>query len=126
MKAIFVWLAIVSTSLVPSYILASNNPHVETCVRIVNANKATTDDTDTYSNCRFIENSHATACLKLMAAGFSQYEISQESVYDGIDGNHVLACAFFYRDSSVKCLGEILTQHQQVPTVSDILYCEDK
>lgn len=31
MKVILFWLAIVFTSLVPSYILASDNPHIETC-----------------------------------------------------------------------------------------------
>ena len=47
MKVILFWLAIVFTSLAPSYILASDNPHMETCVRIVNANKDSSDSINT-------------------------------------------------------------------------------
>ena len=127
MKRICFWSVIVFAILVTSSGLTSDNPHVGLCTRLVNANKSTTDHADTVTNCRFITTSYSAGCLEAIAAGFAKYPLTDESVYDGIDSNHLFACAFFRdesHESSVKCLREILTR--RIPTIHDIHACLDK
>ena len=124
MKRICFWSVIVFAILVTSSGLTSDNPHVELCTRLVNANKSTTDHADTVTHCRFITTSYSAGCLEAIAAGFAKYPLTDESVYDGIDSSHIFACALFRHgshESSIKCLREILMRRH--PTVPDINAC---
>ena len=122
MKTILFWLTIVATCFVPLLILASDNPHVETCTRLVNdAKKSTTDSDDTVSNCILIIDSQKASCIALLVNEFNEYQITESSVYDGVDSNHIFACSFFERSSSVACLEEML-KHRH-PAISDIRTC---
>ena len=125
MKRVCLWLVMVIAILVTSLGLASDNPHVETCTRLVNdAKKNTTDPVDTVSNCVLIRNSHAAVCIKLLVNEFNEYQITESSVYDGFDSNHIFACSFFKRSSSVACLEEMLKRRH--PAISDITACSER
>ncbi|MCY4514301.1 MAG: hypothetical protein OXC69_04095, partial [Candidatus Tectomicrobia bacterium] len=116
------WLTIMTIGFIPLLVLASDNPHVETCTRLVSdAKKSTTDPDDTVTNCILIIDSHKAACIELMVNEFNEYQITESSVYDGFDSNHIFACSFFKRHSSVTCLKEMLTQRH--PAISDIRTC---
>ena len=121
MKKICFWLGTVFAILITSSGLTSDNPHVELCTRLVNADRNTTDHADTVTHCIFIKNSYSAGCLEAIAAGFAKYPLTDESVYDGIDSSHIFACAFIRREPQVKCLREILTRRH--PTIPDILTC---
>ena len=124
MKTVVLCMLIVIANCMPLSVLASDKEHIDNCIRLVNANRNTTDVNDTVSNCRVIRNSHEASCLETMAAGFTRYETGNDSVYDGIDSNHIFACSLFERDSSVRCLDGILIL--RLPTVGDIVACAEK
>ena len=126
MKVRCFWFAILVGILLSSASFASDNLHMEACIRIVdNTIQSTTDDSiDTSSNCDFILNSYAVRCVETISSGFTNYPTTGESVYDGIDSNHILACALFYSHSSVMCLNDILGRRR--PAVDDILACVEK
>ena len=124
MRSVLFWLLVVYTSLVPTYIEASDNPHMESCIQIVSVIKDTDDSTDTNVNCSFISNAHQVSCLKVMSLGFSRWGISPDFLYDGIHFNHIAACILFGRNTQVECLNEIAKQ--RLPSIRDILDCSDK
>ena len=128
MISVLFWLSIIFASCVSPSVLASDNPHVDTCTRVVNTNRrSATDFTDTVSYCKYIQTSHSASCLEKIAVGFTKYEGYQNTdgyEYDGIDFRHIQACQLYLRNSSVQCLGEILAQRR--PTFSDILSCGDE
>ena len=125
MKTILFWLTIMVICFVPLLILASDDPHVETCTRLVNdAKKSTTDPMDTVSNCVLIRNTHAEACVEALVNEFNEYQPTESSVYDGFDSSHIFACSFFERNSSVRCLKEMLKRRH--PAISDMRACSKR
>ena len=125
MKAILFWLTIVATCFVPLLNLASDNPHEVTCTRLVNdAEKSTTDPDDTATNCFVISDSYSLSCLETILKSFEKFPTTEESVYDGIDSNHLFACMLFERHSSVTCLNGILAIRR--PTIEDMLACSKR
>ena len=123
MKSVFLCILIAIANCMPLYVLASDKEHIDTCVRLVNAYKSTDDPNDTVSNCAVIVDSYSASCVRTIAAGFIIYETSNDSVYDGIDSNHIFACSLYERDSSVRCLKGLLVL--RLPTVSDIVACTE-
>lgn len=107
-----------------SIVLASDNFYVKSCIEHVNTIGHTADPTDTASKCRFIVNRYSWECIEIVADGFTQYKTTDKSVYDGIDSNHILACALFESSSASHCLRETLMLRR--PTVSDIVACAEK
>lgn len=61
-----------------------DNPFVQTCLRLANAMRDTTDPHDPAFDCRLFRNSRSVGCLKTVSAGFIRYETTDESVYDRI------------------------------------------
>ena len=107
-----------------SITLRSDDSYAMTCTRLLtNVDRSTTDPIDTATLCEVIINSYAAGCIETVVAGFIKYPVTSESVYDGIDTNHVIGCTFFDRRSSVECLNFILSQRR--PTVDDIIACAD-
>lgn len=124
MKGTALLAMIAFASCLSSHALASDSPHVDTCSRLVKANRDTNAPAETVSGCRYIQNSHSATCLEMISAGFTKYEVTCESPYDGIHTHHILACMLYVHPSSVNCLNEILTQRH--PTISDVLDCGDE
>lgn len=121
---IFCMLITIANSL-PSHVLASDdNFYAESCVLYVQTIGNTTDPRDTESNCRFIRKLYSWECVSAIAESFTKYPSTDDSVYDGIDSNHIFACSLLNHFSSVTCLNEILKLRR--PTVSDILACSNK
>lgn len=124
MKRVFLCMLIAIANCMPLSVLAFGEKHIDTCNRLVNAYRHTDDPNDTLSNCTVIVDSYSASCVRTIAAGFIIYETGNDSVYDGIDSNHILACSLFERDSSVRCLKGLLVL--RLPTVSDIVVCAEK
>ena len=89
MKNVFLCMLIVIANCMPLSVLASDKEHIDNCIRLVNANRDTTDPNDTVSACEVIVDSPSASCLETIAAGFTRYETGNDSVYDGIDSNHI-------------------------------------
>ena len=124
MKNVFLCMLIVIANCIPLPVLASDQYHIDNCIRLVNANRDTTDPVDTVSNCVLIIDSNQVSCLETIVAGFTKNQTRKDSVYDGIDSNHIFACSLFERYSSVTCLNEFLLL--RLPTIEDIVACAEK
>ena len=125
MKNLVLFMFIAISNCLPSYVLASDdNFYAESCELYVDTIGNTKDPNDTASHCRFIRNLYSWECVGIIAEGYTKYPPTDDSAYDGIDTNHIIACSLFERFSSSYCLSEILNVRR--PTVSDILACAEK
>ena len=98
MKNLILCMLIAIANCLPSYVLASDdNFYAESCVLYVNTIGNTTDPNDTAYHCRFINNLYSWECVGVIAESFTKYPATDDSVYDGIDSNHIFACSLFSR-----------------------------